>query len=209
MTTNKPMTGEQLDELMTVAVNMQRDAETDCNRPSAMFAYAVQVAVIELRKVRDDAAELEQQLAESHRALRAETTAHENLQMQVEKLAAENGQMLRLLTDISENHEEYVNQDEYLYAGVPMDYVSEINAYVSRDVEAENPFKETDAYLAEVRATAITDALEKSSDFVDTDCVMDRLDISYEDAGLRTAGAIELHDALVEFAAKLRKGVQS
>lgn len=90
MTTNKPMTGEQLDELMTVAVNMQRSAETDCNRPSAMFAYAVQVAVIELRKVRNDAAELEQQLAESHRALRAEITAHENTQMQVEKMAAEN-----------------------------------------------------------------------------------------------------------------------
>lgn len=70
-------------------------------------------------------------------------------------LAAENGQMLRLLTDISENHDEYVNQDEYLYAGVPMDYVSEINAYVSRDVEAENPFKETDAFLAEVRAQGL------------------------------------------------------
>ncbi|HCM9311770.1 hypothetical protein [Enterobacter kobei] len=52
MTTNKPMTSEQLDELMTVAVNMQREAETDCNRPSAMFAYAVQVAVLELRNVR-------------------------------------------------------------------------------------------------------------------------------------------------------------
>ncbi|MDK9941489.1 hypothetical protein NVR52_10105 [Enterobacter roggenkampii] len=58
MTANKPMTGEQLDELMTVAVNMQRDAETDCNRPSAMFAYAVQVAILELRKVRNDAAAL-------------------------------------------------------------------------------------------------------------------------------------------------------
>ncbi|HGP1055930.1 TPA: hypothetical protein ACLFZR_004670 [Enterobacter cloacae] len=58
MTANKPMTGEQLDELMTVAVNMQRDAETDCNRPSAIFAYAVQVAVLELRKVRNDVAAL-------------------------------------------------------------------------------------------------------------------------------------------------------
>lgn len=28
MTANKPMTGGQMDELMTVAVNMQRDAET-------------------------------------------------------------------------------------------------------------------------------------------------------------------------------------
>lgn len=58
MKANKPMTSEQLNELMTVAVNMQRDAETDCKRPSAMFAYAVQVAVLELRKVRNDAAAL-------------------------------------------------------------------------------------------------------------------------------------------------------
>ena len=58
MTANKPMTGEQLDELMTVAVNMQRDSEKQGDRPTAMFAYAVQVAVLELRKVRDDAAAL-------------------------------------------------------------------------------------------------------------------------------------------------------
>lgn len=58
MTANKPMTGEQLDELISVAVNMQREAETDCNRSSAMFAYAVQVAVLELRNVRDDASAL-------------------------------------------------------------------------------------------------------------------------------------------------------
>jgi hypothetical protein len=58
MTANKPMTGEQLDELMTVAVNMQRDSEKAGDRPAAMFAYAVQVAVLELRKVRDDAAAL-------------------------------------------------------------------------------------------------------------------------------------------------------
>ena len=100
-------------------------------------------------------ADLDHKLAESQREFRAADATIENLQMQVEKLAAENGQMLRLLTDISENHDEYVNQDEYLYAGVPMDYVSEINAYVSRDVEAENPFKETDAFLAEVRAQGV------------------------------------------------------
>ena len=76
-----------------------------------------------------------------------------NAESKCRELAAENGQMLRLLTDISENHDEYVNADEYLYAGVPMDYVSEINTYVSRDVNAENPFKETDAYLVEVRAS--------------------------------------------------------
>jgi hypothetical protein len=58
MTASKPMTSEQLDDLMTVAVNMQRDSEKACDRPSAMFAYAVQVAVLELQKVRDDSAAL-------------------------------------------------------------------------------------------------------------------------------------------------------
>lgn len=52
MTTNKPMTAEQLDELMAVAVRMQRDTEADRNFPSANFAYAVQVAVLELRGTR-------------------------------------------------------------------------------------------------------------------------------------------------------------
>lgn len=50
MTANKPITSEQLDELMTVAVNMQRDSEKAGDRPTAMFAYAVQVAVLELRE---------------------------------------------------------------------------------------------------------------------------------------------------------------
>lgn len=52
MTANKPMTGEQLDELMTIAVNMQRDSEKVSDRPAAMFAYAVQVAILELRNLR-------------------------------------------------------------------------------------------------------------------------------------------------------------
>lgn len=173
MIANEPMTGEQLDELMTVAVNMQRDSEKAGERPAAMFAYAVQVVVLELRKVRNDAA----------------------------ALAAENGQMLRLLTDISENHDEYVNQDEYLYAGVPMDYVSEINAYVSRDVEAENPFKETDAFLAEVRAQGVEmfgQWLRDSADIFDKNSRHDWADqnrVSADKAG--------------EFAEHLRKGVQS
>ena len=46
------MTDEQMDELMAVAVNMQRDSEKAGDRPTAMFAYAVQFAVMELRKVR-------------------------------------------------------------------------------------------------------------------------------------------------------------
>lgn len=120
-----------------------------------------------------------------------------NAEKRIAELAAENGQMLCLLTDISDNHEEYVNQDEYLYAAVPMNYVSEINAYVSRDVEAENPFKETDAFLAEVRANAIKSALNDCSECLDRDCIMESNGISYEDAALREAGAMALHDALL------------
>ncbi|EOG5485370.1 ead/Ea22-like family protein [Enterobacter hormaechei] len=62
MTANKPMTGEQLDELMTIAVNMQRDSEKVSDRPAAMFAYAVQVAVLELRKVRNEATALRDEM---------------------------------------------------------------------------------------------------------------------------------------------------
>ncbi len=97
-----------------------------------------------------DMAKIVSRLAER---LDCTTLALREATKQRDALAAENGQVLRLLTDISENHGEFVNEDdEYLYASVPLDYVSEVNMYVSRDVNAENPFKETDAFLAEVRA---------------------------------------------------------
>lgn len=84
-------------------------------------------------------------------------------------------------------------------------YEEEVTRYVNADgYEPETPA--TDAYLAEVRAQAIRDALDASSDYLDTDCVMDRLGISYEDSELRTSGAIELHDALVAVANELRQG---
>ena len=67
----------------------------------------------------------------------------------------------------------------------------------------------TDAFLASLRAEAITVALENSSEYLDTDCVMDRHDISYEDAELRAAGAMELRDSLLVVANQLRNGVQS
>lgn len=121
---------------------------------------------------------------------------YEQLEQQLAAVVAENGQMLRLLTDISENHDEYLNADEYMYAGIPLDYVSEINMYVSRDVNAENPFKTTDAYLAEVRVQGVEGFLtfcgEENSVFVE------------EKAYYRS-----LTDAVYEFAAQLRQGDKS
>ena len=71
-------------------------------------------------------------------------------------LAVENAVMLRLLTDVSENHLEYLSEGEdCMMAGVPLDYVSEINGYVAHDVEAENPFMTTDVFLAEIRKQGV------------------------------------------------------
>lgn len=64
----------------------------------------------------------------------------------------------------------------------------------------------TDAYLAGIKADAITASLDACSDYLETDCVMDRLDISYEEAEKRTSGAMEFHDAMVNFANQMREG---
>lgn len=64
----------------------------------------------------------------------------------------------------------------------------------------------TDAWQREQMATAIRAALDECSDYLETDCVMDRLNISYEDAETRTYGAMELHDALVTVAKRLCNG---
>ncbi|HIC0135716.1 hypothetical protein ABN213_13615 [Enterobacter hormaechei] len=93
MTANKPMTGEQLDELMTIAVNMQRDSEKVSDRPAAMFAYAVQVAVLELRKVRNEAAAL----AAENAGLKAAIDATIGWQQSTDP---ENVESVRMLVDV-------------------------------------------------------------------------------------------------------------
>lgn len=95
MTANKPMTGGQLEELMTIAVNMQRDSEKVSDRPAAMFAYAVQVAVLELRKVRNEAA----------------------------ALATENAGLKNAITAVSKTSEECeINGDELKYVVEPSEF---------------------------------------------------------------------------------------
>lgn len=64
----------------------------------------------------------------------------------------------------------------------------------------------TDRIVAGIKADAITASLDACSDYLETDCVMDRLDIIYEEAEKRTSGAIEFHDAMVYFANQVREG---
>ncbi|HBV2273961.1 hypothetical protein HV227_14665 [Klebsiella pneumoniae] len=79
-----------------------------------------------------------------------------------QQLAAENMSMIRLLTDISDNHVEYFSEGEgTMFAGVPLDYVSEINMYVSRDVNAENPFPATDRIVAGIKADGVEEFAAK------------------------------------------------
>lgn len=74
----------------------------------------------------------------------------------VQQLVGENAVMLKLLTDISENHSEFVDEGEdSMCASIPLDYVSEINMHVSRDVNAENPFIATDKALNEIKALGV------------------------------------------------------
>ncbi|MEC6161730.1 MULTISPECIES: hypothetical protein [Klebsiella] len=96
------------------------------------------------------------------------------------QLAAENLVMLRLLTDISENHVEYFSEGEgYMFAGVPLDYVSEINMYGSRDVNAENPFPATDRIVAGIKADALPDNIAEIIDSGDLETICYESERSY------------------------------
>ncbi|HBR6810018.1 TPA: hypothetical protein L9185_000574 [Klebsiella pneumoniae] len=81
-----------------------------------------------------------------------------------------------------------------------------LNAYfiLRESIRIKTPA--TDRIVAGIKADAITASLDACSDYLETDCVMDRLDISYEEAEKRTSGAIEFHDAMVDFANQLREG---
>lgn len=91
------------------------------------------------------------------------------------------------------------------FADPEVDFGSMVFAHAKKLIEAvETPA--TDAHLAGIKADAITASLDACSDYLETDCVMDRLDISYEEAETRTSGAIEFHDAMVDFANQVREG---
>ena len=82
------------------------------------------------------------------------------------------------------------------------------NSWADKEDQMHNDMETpaTDRIVAGIKADGVAAALESCSDYLDTDCVMDRLDISYEDAEKRTSGAIEFHDAMVNFANQVREG---
>ncbi|MEV9506295.1 hypothetical protein AB0355_12715 [Klebsiella variicola] len=96
------------------------------------------------------------------------------------QLAAENMSMIRLLTDISDNHVEYFSEGEgTMFAGVPLDYVSEINMYVSRDVNAENPVPATDRIYAGIKADGVEEMASTYRGFASKDGCSVNMKCSY------------------------------
>ncbi|WP_410756608.1 hypothetical protein [Citrobacter youngae] len=176
--TNKPMTGAQLDELMAVAMRMQSDSEKMGERPVSIFAYAVQIAVLEIREVRRKYEELQSQNADLAVQLA-------NAESKCRELAAENAGLKNFI--INDCHVAHIEPETF--------YKEEITRYVSADgYEPETPA--TDAFLAEVWAQGVEGFLkfcgEENSVFVET-----------------KAYYRSLSDAVDEFSAQLRQGVQS
>ncbi|MGA4525614.1 hypothetical protein ACK6SQ_07240 [Enterobacter ludwigii] len=138
------MTREQMDELMTVAVNMQRDSEKSGDRPTAMFAYAVQVAVLELRQVRTDCITL----AAENAGLNSFVDAFLSIAWQggsadgaeIQDLALKHGLLSQEVYSADE-HETLVDDPGNFEDGDPVYFRVETPA--------------TDAYLAEVRAQGV------------------------------------------------------
>ncbi|ELT0931636.1 hypothetical protein [Enterobacter roggenkampii] len=81
------------------------------------------------------------------------------------------------------------NREEANFCGIDDCYID--------DAVAAMITPATDAFLAEMRTNAIKSALNDCSECLDRDCIMDSNGISYEDAALREAGAMALHDALL------------
>lgn len=116
--------------------------------------------------------------------------------IEMDKLAAENVALKNAITD----HSHSVHFCEVCGKDDPCS--TDDVCYALKDIP------DTDRIYAGIKADAITASLDACSDYLETDCVMDRLDISYEEAEKRTSGAMEFHDSIVAFAQQLREGAK-
>ncbi|EPU0953192.1 hypothetical protein ACVULX_003775 [Klebsiella pneumoniae] len=123
--------------------------------------------------------------------------AAENVALKAEQIRIFNSGYLR-------GHESTV---EGYYVDIHQDDITTYHEDVVAEISEEQT-PGTDRIVAGIKADAITASLDACSDYLETDCVMDRLDISYEEAEKRTSGAMEFHDSIVAFAQQLREGAK-
>ena len=143
--TNKPMTGAQLDELMAVAMRMQSDSEKMGERSVSMFAYAVQIAVLEIRETRCKYEDLKSQNEELAVQLA-------NAESKCRELAADNSAL--------KNPDNWLSQSDYGYEAsevATQDGATEDESLRAGMVAIINRIETpaTDAFLAEVRAQGV------------------------------------------------------
>lgn len=145
------------------------------------------------KSVADKFAALEQKLAVSQREFRAADATIENLQMKLEKLAAENAGLKDEISNIT-----FMRDDDFFGS------TQRAQEVMGRLVNVKTP--ETDAFLAEVRAQAKADGVEEYADSFRHSASKIR-----ECHGDTIRVRALLHEAnnADEFAAQLRKGVQS
>ncbi|MEH3565287.1 hypothetical protein POV99_07530 [Enterobacter kobei] len=142
--------------------------------------------------------ELEQKLAESQREFRAADATIENMQMQVEKLAAENAEsekrMQQLIQVINNTDNDYcmcgnaMKNHAHGGCGHP---TGMFDYHYNQWLESGNKTSATDSFLAEVRAQIAEEALKIMGNFTSDEC------------------GDSVYIAVKEFAESLRKGVQS
>ncbi|HDC4759285.1 TPA: hypothetical protein O8U64_002565 [Enterobacter cloacae] len=141
-------------------------------------------------------AELEQKLAESQREFRAADATIENLQMQVEKLAAENAG-LKAAIDATIGWQQSTDPEN----------VESVRMLVDVKTPA------TKAFLAEVRAQGVDAAIATAKNVVAQEFqykdfeTAQRVCSKFPESDL--VGKVEMVEWLQDFAAQLRKGVQS
>ena len=144
--------------------------------------------------------ELEQKLAESQREFRAADATIENLQMQIEKLAAENAGLKAFGDKLYSMYRGLETSGGGFHDELSIPYQqAAIDAAISVFEEIKTP--ETDASMAELRAQGVESFAESQKEYV-------RKNRSELDPMTRAAYCGSAVDA-ERFAAQLRKGAQS
>lgn len=221
--TNKPMTGAQLDELMAVAMRMQSDSEKMGERPVSLFAYAVQIAVLEIREVRSKYEELQSQNADLAVQLA-------NAESKCRELAAENSRVKSVASNLVSKYIANKGTDcEFISCITPSKNTIVTGGVWDMWRQLDLVLQETpaiDAFLAEVQASARNEGINYAASrlatafnhgFVDKplaevcDVVRMILDTKEELANstLPAADGISGEYAekfLAEFSSQLRKG---
>lgn len=131
--TNQQMTSEQLADLSTLAVQLQTKAEANGDRDTAVMAYAVQKACAEL--------------IESRREFTAANATIRNLELQLERVVAENAG-LKAAAEFAIAPDMWIEQADGM-----LDY-RYVDWYVDV-LKAAMETPATDAYLAEMRAQGV------------------------------------------------------